>query len=217
MNAIKYETIKESIEAYKKYIDDHIKAVRYAAKTFGLPLAKAIEEKRDSAKEFNGYYQTLYNVVNSMVVDHDASKYEEYEFDQYRRYFYPSKEDLNTYTKDQINEDFNKAWFHHYNNNDHHPEYWSYLSTNKESNAIEKIYCKMPNSAFMEMILDWIGVSIVLKSNVLDWWENSNSGKAEKMKMLDKEDIDTIEYFFHLIPNALDFTNCDINLDHMQL
>lgn len=212
MREVKYKTIEESRLAYKEYVDSHIKAVQYAARTFGLEFAELIEQFRTSTKEYDGYYVMLYRMVLAEVKYHDKSKYGEFEFDQYRRHFYPSEEDLQTYTKEQIDDDFEKAWIHHYNNNEHHPEFWHAEVTESKFPEKRKLYFKMSNTAFLEMLLDWIGVSITFKSNVLDWWNNDKGGKFEKRLMLDNEDMDTISSIFKSMPEILDFTNSNIEL-----
>ena len=84
------------------------------------------------------------------VLNHDKSKWSKEEFEGYRQNFYPVQ-------GEEPDEDiFNKSWFHHLKNNDHHPEYWTYA----ENVSINKIV-DMPNICIAEMILDWATFSIL--------------------------------------------------------
>lgn len=94
---------------------------------------------------------------------------------------------------------FDNAWEHHYKNNKHHPEYWI-----DRINDIT-VYRQMPVWYFVEMICDWISVSMVNKSSVADWW--FNHGRKEKVEMLEEKDIKLIDDFISYHKDDLDFSN----------
>ncbi|MGL4452504.1 MAG: DUF5662 family protein [Sarcina sp.] len=81
---------------------------------------------------------------------HDLSKFRSSEFIPYARYFYgdyPSQAVLNSVpginhsmrTKEQVKDEFEKAWEHHYKNNPHH---WNYYNgEDMEYKDIDKMLC----------------------------------------------------------------------------
>lgn len=67
---------------------------------------------------------------------HDLSKFSPCEFIPYTWKFYGGKQasrklleltgmNNKCISQEEVNENFNKAWEHHYKNNPHHPEYWT--------------------------------------------------------------------------------------------
>lgn len=73
--------------------------------------------------------------MDEQIKEHDKSKWSEDEYEPYAEHFYGKNKG-----KDNDPE-FEIAWEHHYNNNPHHPEFWS----GKD----------MPLSCIIEMICDW--------------------------------------------------------------
>lgn len=143
---------QESIDRYKDYVNTHIRNVKVA---------------------YNKYADTLKDVLDidkkellERVLNHDKSKWSKEEFDGYRKKFYPTTEE-STENQDPAFED---AWFHHLKNNDHHPEYWTYVD-NKEATKIKD----MPNICIAEMILDWATFSILKEDDreFIEYWENN--------------------------------------------
>jgi len=59
---------------------------------------------------------------------------------------------------------FERAWLHHKNHNEHHPEYW--LNPNKEG-VLSPM--EMPTIYVLEMIADWIGAGAVYGSSLEEW------------------------------------------------
>ena len=56
------------------------------------------------------------------------------------------------------------------------------------------------------MILDWISVSMVKKSDVLDWWNDpDHSGMKEKSEMLSENDIILIDTWLNKNKNSINF------------
>ena len=85
---------------------------------------------------------------------HDLSKFLPCEFIPYARYFYIDKE--------KYEDDFEKAWIHHYRYNKHHWNYWGYCWVNTRDFNFR---IKMDNPAEMkdkyirQMICDWKAMS----------------------------------------------------------
>ena len=124
---------------YHKYIITHKANVEYAYIKYGNKLINALNLEDD---------EDIYDDIDFRVRKHDDSKFNYYtEFCPYRVHFFPIKEEIDVC----VEEDFNKAWCHHYSNNDHHPEYYcTYNGRCKE----------MPDAAIIEMALDWIAMSM---------------------------------------------------------
>lgn len=130
------ENIKlDKDKEYVNYIEEHLSNVQ---KAFNELCDKDIPE-----------IQEYLNELHQKVKDHDNSKYSDEEFDAYRKNFYP----INNEEKESNKDDFDKAWEHHYRNNDHHWQYWTDDDTNlkpfSEQNEREI------RLAYLEMIIDW--------------------------------------------------------------
>ena len=156
-----FKSKEESRKAYKEYVDEHIKAVQTCFKLYGMDIIYYIYENMDRFIIISN--QQLYYFMERLIEDHDKSKFSAEEFDAYAAKFKRSEED--SQNDNEIEENFNKAWVHHYTNNKHHPEYWS--SINKSITI----------TAFIEMILDWIAMSYTFKSSLYEWWFNNPSGR----------------------------------------
>ena len=63
---------------------------------------------------------------------------------------------------------FERAWLHHKNHNEHHPEYW--LNPNKEG-VLSPM--EMPTIYVLEMIADWIGAGAVYGSSLEEWLQKN--------------------------------------------
>ena len=119
--------------------------------------------------------------IGSVVAQHDASKYDEEEFDAYAEYFYGDSK-----TK-EIEEAFDLAWLHHQNCNKHH---WQYWVLQKDSGAT--IPQPMSYEYIIEMICDWWSFS--WKSDdlfeIFDWYKSHKSTmKLHKDTQQSVEDI----------------------------
>ena len=143
-----YETIEESRDAYKRYVDAHIDAVKEAFIEFGDIIADIIIP--DKGIDRNIF---IMNVKNN-ITRHDESKYSNEEFEPYRARFNPCKEDTDT---ERIKENFDLAWKHHYLHNYHHPEFWfpQFDDTFSIENRMD-----MSCNALAELICDYISVSV---------------------------------------------------------
>lgn len=144
MRALVLKTEKE--KEYFDYIKEHISNVMKAFDMFGETLCKELKVSPETIKK--------------QCLVHDQSKYSSEEFEAYRQWFFPEE------GEEKNREIFDKAWFHHYSVNKHHPEFWSLSGKLK----------KMPDNYIIEMLLDWAAMSMKFKNSPVDWW-NSNKGK----------------------------------------
>lgn len=200
---VKYKTIEESKKAYKEYCDTHIANVMKAFKLVG----DEILAYRDKALSTGKGFIVSRIVIKNHLAMHDMSKYSDKEFEAYRKMFYCSDEDIrksgvcDNVFNDIVEEEFEKAWAHHIKKNKHHPEHW--LKKDSETKEYEII----PTYSFVEMICDWISVSMTNKSSVYDWWFNSDSGRKEKKDMIALDsDIDFIDNLIITNKDKLDFS-----------
>ena len=74
------------------------------------------------------------------LVVHDLSRFSFTEFREYARWFYGDKKNA---------DGFDRAWVHHQNHNDHHPEYW----IDRSNGGNEPL--PMPIVQVREMVADW--------------------------------------------------------------
>ena len=83
------------------------------------------------------------------LINHDASKYSEEEYEAYDDYFY-GKEGKDEDDVAVIDNAFDYAWLHHIHNNPHHWQYWVLIGDDDGTKALE-----MPVNYVFEMIADW--------------------------------------------------------------
>ena len=187
-------TKEESIKEYIQYVDKHTELVRRAFNSYGNDLILKVFNNRDHVEDETE--ELLYHQVRALIELHDMSKYDTEELEAYAARFNPYEE--NTDDDETIKKNFKEAWKHHYTNNPHHPEFWSTSICGKHVQAY------MPNMYFVEMLCDWIAMSMNFKSSTYDWWFNDKGGKAEKSSMLSESDIKLIDRI--LMENKFDFS-----------
>lgn len=179
----------ESLEKNKKqkeyidYIENHRLNVQKAFNLFFLPLLDkenlllntvSDEELKEGIKKC---------AVN--IIDHDASKYSDDEFDGYREKYYPtSREKADEDFQEKVNERSEKAWESHYHNNPHHPLYWKDESTGE--------FKDMQLEYIIEMICDWASFSLD-KGDIKELYTWYASADKEKSQMTDKTRLITEE------------------------
>ena len=153
---------------YLDYIKEHVLNVQKAFYLHFLPL---LESDHISEKISDETFKDAIKNASTLVIEHDASKYGDEEFDGYREKYYPTaREKSDPEFEEKAKERSEIAWIHHYSNNPHHPMYW----VNKETN--EPI--DMELSYIIEMICDWEAMSMKYRSDTQEWYKN----KAEKEK-----------------------------------
>ncbi len=125
--------------------------------------------------------------TNHLLEQHDDTKYSDEEFDAYRVKFYPTKDEAEKYATDEAyktiaDENFNKAWEHHYTNNDHHPNFWA----KKNENEALVPNTDMEMQAIVHMICDWQAMSYKFKSDMWEWFENDADSEKGCMTLQTK-------------------------------
>ena len=106
----------------------------------------------------------LISLIDSQIIYHDSIKFCHYEFDRYRRKFYPINDD------DKISDDeFNIAVNHHYSHSPHHPEYYK---LHPEFDVIDNSRIAYT----IEMICDWMACGKDHGNTALEWY-NSNKDR----------------------------------------
>lgn len=120
---------------YANYIEEHLNNVQ---KAFNELCNKEIPE-----------IQEYLNELHQKIKNHDNSKYSDEEFDAYRKNFYP----INDEEKEENKANFDKAWEHHYRNNDHHWQYWT--DDDKNLKPFNEQNEREVRLAYLEMICDW--------------------------------------------------------------
>lgn len=151
---------------YMDYIKEHIQNVQKA-------FDEITNMNNEKIKELYSNDSELVNNVRNRVNVHDASKYSKEEFDAYRRNFHP----INDEEKKNSKEDFDKAWEHHYKNNDHH---WQ---NRQDSEELNKPAC-------IEQILDWTAMGYKFNDRPYEYYKKNK--KDIKMNKLETEYVESI-------------------------
>lgn len=147
-------------EEYRKYIEEHRKFVKQAFEN----LLKSNILQLDA-----GDLEQL----RIEIENHDMSKYDEEEFEPYRKHFYPCSFENANDTKAE----FDKAKEHHFLANNHHPQH-----------PDRKI--KVDRISVVHNILDWIAMSYKFGDYVWDFYEQSKIG--EQFSSKEKEMVENI-------------------------
>jgi hypothetical protein len=114
-------------------------------------------------------------------ITHDLSKIFPWEFIPYAHSFYGDHWDWNVikymsptfpykWTKQGVEESFDKAWLYHQKLNKHHWQFW--LLQKDDGTAIPM---EIPLKYRKELISDWIGAGIAINGHneVFDWYQNN--------------------------------------------
>lgn len=187
------EAKSSSIVAYSKYVNEHIANVHLAFASFGAKICHDLEER------YKGIHG-LHAQVRKRVMKHDDSKFSETEFIPYVQKFY-AWEGMDK-TPEEVAEEFDKAWMHHCKHNDHHPEHWIQYSELQKRN----IQMAMDDAALVEMLLDWIAMSMARNQSVYEWWTTDNGGREEKSKLMDRMDFSFIDKWIETNKDLIDFS-----------
>lgn len=169
--------LNEKKNEYRKYIDEHISNVRKAFENYFMPLLSD-EGLEDELKE-------AINRASLKIPYHDLSKYESIEFDGYRAHFYPTeseKGDLSFET--QSKKLYDVAWEHHHRNNPHHPIHWV-------ENGIKR---DMPYEYIIEMLCDWIAMSMKFGQSTRNWYEKE---AEDEKKCFTRKTKKIVEYLLY--------------------
>lgn len=161
------EVVKKQQE-YLDYIYEHIKNIQDS-------FIELKHMNNNTIKELFTNDSQLVEDVLMRVVVHDRSKYSKEEFEPYRKNFYP----INDQEKEDNEEAFEKAWEHHWKNNDHH---WD---NRQATTTLNKPAC-------IENLIDWMAMSKKFNNKIYDWYDNNK--ETIKLNPLEKEYMESIIY-----------------------
>jgi hypothetical protein len=159
-------------EEYMKYIDNHRKRVKTAYCMYFKDKVGIIFEEvfNESCTDLG----LLVPQIEYQIENHDMSKYGDEEFEGYRAYFYPTALEVEKMNddpefKDLIQENFDQAWLHHQQNNDHHPQFWAWnklegskwiiLDQMKPKATLDDGIIDIPFNCVICMLCDWAAMS----------------------------------------------------------
>lgn len=161
---MKIKTLLEKIKIkikeheYKKYIEEHRDNIRDAfVEVSTCPDLDWIITEDISVKLFE------------RILVHDLSKYSDEEFDAYRRYYHP----INIEERQNAKEDFNKAWEHHWKNNDHH---WECRQNDTE-------FTEETELAILENVCDWLAMGYKFHDRPIEYYNKHKN----KIKLPEKQ------------------------------
>lgn len=183
-NLLKESVYDEKVEEYMDYIFTH---------KFNVEKAWDIVKTID-----NPYIQNNLEVLDKNIKEHDNSKYEDEEFEQYRKKYYPIDDDEANEVIDTIENTFKL----HYSKNPHHWEYW--LDDNKDLDYTKHCDDNIDNNvmiAYIEMLCDW--ASFGLKKDEpreLRTWYISEKPKMTLFKAEQEQLEDIMEEYLNKFP-----------------
>lgn len=101
--------------------------------------------------------------VDNLISKHDDSKYNDPEFEPYRKNFFPvCLEDENPKTNG-----FQSAWNHHQKSNPHHWQYWIMWEKG------EILTLPMELNYLLEMLCDWSAMALHFGDTPLDYYNKN--------------------------------------------
>jgi len=177
-------------EKYRNYVDTHKENVVNAYKH--LFVEKDYSDQLPDEINIDDWNYAL-ELLEDEVKHHDDSKYTDAEFEPYRRRFNKTKseelEDLEDPDKAELVEDeFEKAWTHHYMVNPHHPDFWNHTDmVNGQLIPLKDSRPEGPRDMdllnIMHMICDWSGMSLKFRNTYspISWY--NTQAKDERAAM----------------------------------
>jgi hypothetical protein len=185
------EVVKKEKE-YMEYIEDHLANVRKAYQNLFVSRMDEIETDSISNEEMKEAIMSIEDDVSQ----HDASKMGDEEFPAYRTKYYPTKQEEDNMNADPVYKDHienmcNKAWEHHFMNNNHHAKYWKVENNQFQKNNDPK---EMTLGAIIHMICDWQAMSYHFKSNILDWYEKDADEEKGDLNYNTRKIVEEILY-----------------------
>ena len=174
------KAVHDQEEVYMEYIKNHKNNVIKAFnKLYGPVMAEY--ERTGTIEGFptNDYFGMeefvrciKYLIDEEIIVNHDMSKYSDSEFPQYRAHWDPTEKEKQApqeYT-DAVERAYQKAWEHHYQNNNHHPEFW-YNFEKKEAND-------MSLESMLHMMADWASFRPDDLPGTIEWYNTADEEKS---------------------------------------
>lgn len=131
--------MENKYQQYDAYLQEHVRNVITGFEWLQMHISELFSEF--DAEE-----------VALVAMRHDASKWDEAEYDAYAEYFYGER-------SAEVEEMFDMAWLHHQHNNPHHWQHWLLREDEGRIKALQ-----MPKLTILEMIADWWAFS----------WKNDN-------------------------------------------
>lgn len=131
------------------------------------------------------------NELRINISNHDASKYDDEEYEAYCAYFYDESGN-----KEEQDLAFQYAWLHHQHNNPHHWQHWLLKEDDGDLKALD-----MPFKYIIEMICDWWSFSWTKNDlyEIFNWYD-----KNKKKIILGKETKKQVENILKQIKEKLD-------------
>lgn len=138
------------------------------------------------------------------VQNHDKSKYSDEEFEPYRRHFDKTTAEELADKSDEsealiVEEEYQKAWKHHYLINPHHPEFWAYTDiVNGTLIPLDKPREKGPRDmdllSILHMICDWGGMTIKFRNKYspISWYNTEAKEERACMSENTKKTLNAI-------------------------
>lgn len=144
--------IKNKIKKFREYLD-------YFERHYdNIQKAWALINEKCAGKGFRFMDDPfVWSMVDSDVKFHDESKLSEFEFTQYRNYFFPAEGE----TKNEPA--FLEAWEHHKANNEHHWQTW----TNRQADN------PYADAFLVTTIIDWVAMGFEFNDTAKTYYENS--------------------------------------------
>lgn len=137
------------IREYCDYLEEHIKNVEWAW--------KVLQEK---CKDFSFIYDDyVFNWIDSLIKEHDLSKFSQEEFIPYCQKFYPVVEN-----NECVEYVFKEAWEHHKTHNEHHWENWADKKYYNPHEAECHCVC---------MVIDWMAMGKKFGDSAQEYYEKN--------------------------------------------
>ena len=150
MNIIsKFFKTRQQRKAFRKFLDKHKKNI----------LKAYYEMLNCQDLEWIMQDPVMLDILWERILTHDDSKYEEDEFEYYRKHYFPI--DKKEYIENE--KEFEDVWFRHIHNNDHH---WQ-ARTDWE----DEYFDINTEAACLENIIDWLAVGYELNDRPIDYYE----------------------------------------------
>lgn len=172
MNVIRKIRIKLKEIKYLRYIDNH---------RMNIDLAFDEMVQNQAMQEWFTWTEDFCCKLKERVLTHDISKYEDEEFNAYRRYYHP----IDKFEKILAINDFNKAWEHHWKNNRHH---WQARQEDPELEHLDEdtaLDC-------LENVLDWMAMGYQFHDRPYQFYEKHKN--EIKLPKCQKDFIEKVIY-----------------------
>ena len=166
---------------YVDYVENHYKNVQKAFAEFTRRIEKALEKGKyhNFVCETKLYEDWFYNTLKAIIEAHDITKLGKEEFTAYRDNFYP----LSEKSKQANKEEFDKAWEHHKQKNNHH---WQ--------SRVGKTFYECDYLA-IENAMDWIAMAYAFNETPINKYYLENKHKMQ----LSERDTMIIETVYRIM------------------